>query len=168
MKQLFLITTLIACIACNQTQSGKKDSSVVVPSAEFKKSVDEKNALAEKWYREGNADSLATLFADNVIQMPPNQPPTVGIENFRKGWSQSFQWGKWNFSIKAQEVKMNGDLGVELGKYTLFFEPNSSSPVPAIKDTGNYVVHWQKFNNDWKIVWDAPVSTVPLPEPSSK
>jgi ketosteroid isomerase-like protein len=168
MKQLLFIAAIISVIACNQNKTEAKKISVEEQSAAFKKIVDEKNALAENWYKAGNIDSLVPMFADNVVQLPPNQPATVGIENFRKGWAQSFAWGTWNFSIKASEVKANGDLGVELGKYTLSFEPNETSPIPAIKDTGNYVVHWQKINNDWKIVWDAPVSTVPLPMPSSK
>ena len=157
MKQLLFFVTVLFLISCTET---KKENAVSDRSADFRKAVDEKNALAEKWYRGSNIDSLATLFADNVVQMPPNQPPTIGMDNFKKGWAQSFQWGNWIFSIKAQEAKANGDIGVELGKYTLSFEPNNTSPIPAMKDTGNYVVHWQKINNDWKIVWDAPVSSV--------
>ena len=168
MKQLLIFVAIIPFIACNQTKTESKEGHPQHQSAKFKKIVDEKNALAEKWYMEGAIDSLATLFADNVIQMPPNQPPTAGLDNFRNSWSQSFQWGKWIFSIKAQEAKASDDLGVELGKYTLSFEPNNTSPLPAIKDTGNYLVHWQKINGDWKIVWDAPVSTVRLPGPASK
>ena len=168
MKQLLIFVAIIPFIACNQTKTESKEGHPQHQSAKFKKIVDEKNALAEKWYMEGAIDSLATLFADNVIQMPPNQPPTAGIDNFRNSWSQSFQWGKRIFSIKAQEAKASDDLGVELGKYTLSFEPNNTSPLPAIKDTGNYLVHWQKINGDWKIVWDAPVSTVRLPGPASK
>ena len=160
MKFYLLTATLLFFVACNQSSSENKEPNHEEQSIAFKKTVDEKNTLAEKWYIESNVDSLATLFADNVVQMPPNQPPTIGIENFKKGWAQSFQWGKWIFSIKAQEAKANGDIGVELGKYTLSFEPNSTSPIPAMKDTGNYVVHWQKINNDWKIVWDAPVSSI--------
>lgn len=168
MKQLLFLGAIISVIACNQNKTETKEISVEEQSVALKKIVDEKNSLAEKWYKAGNIDSLVPLFADNVVQLPPNQPATIGIENFRKGWTQSFTWGKWNFSIKVSEVKASGDLGVELGKYTLSFEPNASSPIPAIKDTGNYVVHWQKINNDWKIVWDAPVSTVPLFPPTSK
>lgn len=168
MKQLLFLAAIISIIACNQNKTETKETSVEEQSTALKKIVDEKNSQAEKWYKTENIDSLVSLFADNVVQLPPNQPATVGIENFRKGWAQSFTWGTWNFSIKASEVKANGDLGVELGRYTLSFEPNASSPIPVIKDSGNYVVHWQKINNDWKIVWDAPVSTVPLPIPVSK
>lgn len=159
MKLLPFIAAII-CISCNQQKTETKNIAAEDQSVIFKSIVDEKNSLAEKWYAESNIDSLATLFASNLVQMPPNQPATIGIENFRKGWTQSFTWGKWLFSIKAQEVKASGDLGIELGKYTLLFEPNNTSPIPAIKDTGNYVVHWQKINNNWKIVWDAPVSSV--------
>lgn len=162
MKQSLFIAALISVAACNQNKTTDQTSASNESAESVKQIVDTKNALAEKWYKEKNIDSLATLFADNVVQMPPNQPATFGIENFKKGWAQSFQWGDWIFSIKADEVKASGNLAVELGKYTLAFEPNNSSPIPAVKDTGNYVVHWEKINNDWKTVWDAPVSTVPV------
>jgi ketosteroid isomerase-like protein len=162
MKKFLYIAALFSVIACNQTTTTKQTNASSDDSKAVKQIVDAKNALAEKWYKEKNIDSLSELFADNVVQMPPNQPATVGIDNFKKVWAQSFQWGDWIFSIKAQEVKSSGSLAVELGKYTLDFKPNNSSPIPAIKDTGNYVVHWQKINNQWKIIWDAPVSTVPI------
>jgi ketosteroid isomerase-like protein len=161
MLKILFIAAVILTAACNQTKT-TEHAATNDNSETVKQIVDTKNALVEKWYKEKNIDSLATLFAENVVQMPPNQPATFGIENFKKSWTQSFQWGDWVFSIKADEVKASGNLAVELGKYTLAFEPNSSSPIPAIKDTGNYVVHWQKINNDWKVVWDAPVSTVPV------
>jgi ketosteroid isomerase-like protein len=160
MKQIIFVASVFLTSCANQQI--KEDVPVANQSAVLKKIVDEKNTQVETWYRTGNLDSLCTIFADNVVQMPPNQPPIIGIENFRKSWAQSFQFGKWNFELETQEVKANGDLGVELGKYTLSFEPNPGSPIPPIKDTGNYVVHWEKINNVWKAVWDAPVSTVAM------
>jgi ketosteroid isomerase-like protein len=134
-------------------------------SENVKKIIDEKNAQAEAWYKAGLVDSVATFFADNIIQMPPNQPPIVGIEKFKESWNQSMQFGQWEFSLKAQEVKQSGDVAVELGKYTLEFTPNENSPIPAINDKGNYVVLWEKIDGNWKVVWDAPVSELPLPTP---
>jgi ketosteroid isomerase-like protein len=160
MKKVIFILAVVL-ISCNNQQI-KEEVSASDQSAALKKIVDAKNSQVEEWYRTGNIDSLCTIFADNVVQMPPNQPPIIGIENFRNAWSQSFQWGKWNFSLKTQEVKASGTLGVELGKYTLSFEPSTGSAIPPIKDTGNYVVYWEKINNVWKAVWDAPVSTVAM------
>jgi hypothetical protein len=35
-------------------------------------------------------------------------------------------------------------------------------------DEGNYLVLWEKIDGDWKILWDAPVSTVPMPMPGGE
>ena len=160
MKQVISALALILASCTNQPTH--QEVSISEQSEELKKFVDARNAQAEEWYRNGNVDSLSSIFADNLVQMPPNQPPIIGIENFRKSWAQSFQWGKWNFTLKSQQVKASGNLGIELGKYVLSFEPGAGSPIPPIKDTGNYVTHWEKINNVWKAVWDAPVSTVSL------
>ncbi len=134
-------------------------------SENVKQIIEEKNAQLEAWYKAGMIDSAATHFADNTIQMPPHQPALVGIEQYKESWKQSVQFGQWEFDLQTQEVKQSGDLAVELGKYTLTFTPNEDSPIPAINDKGNYVVLWEKINGDWKIVWDAPVSELPLPTP---
>lgn len=31
-----------------------------------------------------------------------------------------------------------------------------------MNDQGNYIVLWENIDRDWKIVWDAPVSDMPL------
>ncbi|WP_431160164.1 YybH family protein [Flagellimonas beolgyonensis] len=134
-------------------------------SAAVKEIIDAKNAQVVAWYAAGEIDSAATVFAENSIQMPPNQPPLVGIEGYKAGWKQNVQFGKWEFDLKTTEVKASGDLATELGTYTLTFTPNETSPIPAMTDEGNYVVLWEKIDGDWKIVWDAPVSTVPMPMP---
>jgi len=32
-----------------------------------------------------------------------------------------------------------------------------------MEDKGNYMVLWKKMDGDWKVVWDAPVTELPLP-----
>ncbi|UWX54227.1 hypothetical protein NYZ99_14805 [Maribacter litopenaei] len=36
-----------------------------------------------------------------------------------------------------------------------------------MQDMGNYVVLWEKIDDDWKVLWDAPVSSVPMPMPAT-
>lgn len=142
-------------LACN--------SSKETDPSEVKKIIDEKNAKLEQWYSQGMIDSAATVFSDDVIQMPPNAQPIKGLENFKKVWKENSQFGRWQFDLNAEEVKVSGDLAVELGSYTLDFSPAANSPVPAMSDKGNYVVLWEKKNGEWKITWDAPVSENPMP-----
>ena len=101
--------------------------------------------------------------ADSIIQFPPNNKPLIGKDSIKNYWKQLFQFGNIEFSLQTQEVKANGPLAIELGKYNLTFNPDTNSPVPAFMDSGNYLVYWQKINDTWKAIWDAPVSSMPLP-----
>ena len=87
----------------------------------------------------------------------------MGKDSIRNYWNQLFQFGDIDFSLQTQDVKANGPLAIEWGKYDLKFTPNEKSPIPAFADNGNYLVYWHKINNSWKAVWDAPVSSIPLP-----
>jgi len=134
-------------------------------SLKAQEAISANSRKAESWYKNKQADSLVSIMADNVIQFPPNSNPLVGKDSVRNYWKQLFQFGSLDFSILTQEVKANGPLAIERGKYTIKFTPETNSPIPAFADTGNYLAYWQKINEDWKIVWDAPVSSIPLPLP---
>ena len=159
---LIILIAFMTFFSCQETKNYEEPNSSDY-SEQIKKIIDEKNAQIQSWYAAGLIDSVALHFADNCIQMPPNQPALVGIESFKEAWNQNIQFGKWEFELLAQEVKASGDIATELGKYTLSFTPNENSPIPTIVDKGNYVVLWEKINDDWKIVWDAPVSELSIP-----
>ena len=161
---LSFLAILIMFTGCEKTKEPIKEFGPEY-SEQVKEIIDTKNAKIQAWYAKGMIDSAAAHFADNCIQMPPNQPPTKGKDNFIASWNQSIQFGTWQFDLKTQEVKASGDLATELGSYSLTFTPNENSPIPAMTDKGNYVVLWERIDGDWKIVWDAPVSTVPLAIP---
>jgi Ketosteroid isomerase homolog len=94
--------------------------------------------------------------------MPPNQPPLVGREAIRQFWRQATGWGKWEFSLKTQEVDVSGPIAVERGKYSVRFTAGSAAPMPSFSDRGNYLVHWRRQpDGTWRIVGDAPVSEMP-------
>lgn len=167
MKKLnpYFLTILLVTILFSNCQQSKnlEIRSGAEYSEEIKQIIDAKNAKIQEWYSAGLIDSVASYFADDCIQMPPNQPPLIGNKNFKDAWNQNIQIGQWKFDLHTEKVKASGDLATEFGTYTLSFSPNENSPIPAITDKGNYVVLWEKINNDWKILWDAPVSVIPLP-----
>ena len=161
-RVLFALSILLLW-NCQQPNENKEISSNEDPK-EVRKIIDEKNIQLEIWFKEGNIDSAATIFADNVIQMPPHQEPMEGMAQFKKSWKENVGYGDWDFKIKAQEVKVCGEMAVERGEYNLNFTPNDNAPMPAFKDEGNYIVLWENIGGDWKIVWDAPVSKTPMPD----
>lgn len=161
----FRLAFLFSILSCNvksetdtETQQRIKNE-----SQKAQESISNNNRQIEKWYNTKQIDSLIYYMADNVIQLPPNSKPLIGKDSVRNYWGQLFQFGSIDFSLNTQEVKANGPLAIELGKYSLNFIANESSPIPAFADSGNYLVYWHKINDNWKIVWDAPVSIMPLP-----
>lgn len=126
--------------------------------------IEGKNAIAERWYRVGQIDSLATMFAEDVWQMPPNSPPLVGREALRGFWSQAVRWGEWTFDLQVQDVVASGPIAVERGRYTLSFAAGREAPpeMASFEDRGHYVALWRRDpDGEWRIVWDAPVSELP-------
>jgi ketosteroid isomerase-like protein len=155
---------LLLILSCNvKSETDSEAERIKNESMKAQESISNNNRQIEKWYKAKQVDSLISYMADNVIQFPPNSKPSVGKDSIRKYWEQLFQFGSIDFSLRTQEVNANGPLAIELGKYNLKFVPVANSPIPAFVDSGNYLVYWHKINENWKVVWDAPVSTTPLP-----
>lgn len=124
--------------------------------------IKEQNSRFERFYLNGQADSLGLVFDKNVKQYLSHQPPTNNLNELIKNNKLLMSWGQWKFNITTDEVKLSGQLAIERGRYKLSFTPNEDSPIPASLDSGNYIVLWEKIDDDWKIVWDAPVTETPL------
>src|SRR5712691_3916322 len=123
------------------------------------------NADAMRWYAAGDIDSVAAIFAEDAVQMPPNSPPLVGRAAIRQFWRQAVEWGKWEFTLQAVDVSVSGPMAVERGKYALKFSAGPAAPpgMNSFVDHGSYLVHWRhEPDGRWRAVSDAPVSEVPL------
>ena len=126
--------------------------------------IDRNNASAVRWYATGDVDSLVSIFAVDAWQMPPNSPPLVGREAIRGFWREAVKWGKWEFTLQAQDISVSGQMAVERGKYSLKFTAGSGAPAGMVsfQDRGNYLVHWRhESDGQWRAVGDAPVSEMP-------
>jgi ketosteroid isomerase-like protein len=67
-----------------------------VPSqdaSEVRRIIDRHNADAVRWYASGDVDSIASMFAEDAWQMPPNSPPLVGREAIRQFGIQAMKVG---------------------------------------------------------------------------
>ncbi|HEV7839817.1 MAG TPA: DUF4440 domain-containing protein [Gemmatimonadaceae bacterium] len=114
----------------------------------------------------GQIDSVSSMFAQDVWQMPPNMAPLVGRDSVLRFWTNMTKAGKVEFDLKTQDVIAADSIAVERGTFTLRFAAGPGAPMPSFVDRGNYVVVWrQEGDGQWRVVWDAPVSTVPMPTP---
>lgn len=130
-----------------------------------RETIERHNANAARWYANGDIDSVASIFASDAWQMPPNNRPLVGREAIRAFWRQAVQWGKWEFTLETQRVDVSGAMAVERGKYGLKFTAGPGAPpgMGSVEDRGTYLVHWRhEADGQWRVVADAPVSELPL------
>jgi ketosteroid isomerase-like protein len=150
---ILMIAVLCGC-AVSGTQSAESVREV----------IDRNNASAVRWYAAGDVDSLASMFAVDAWQMPPNNPPLVGREAIRGFWREAVKWGKWEFILQSQDVSVSGQMAVERGKYSLKFTAGPGAPpgMASFQDRGNYLVHWRhESDGQGRAVGDAPVSEMP-------
>ena len=140
-------------------------ASVSVMTTPLRAVIDNHNRDIERYYASGATDSLALMFALDAWQMPPNNPPLVGRDAIRGFWQQAMGWGKWKFSLRAEDVQTSGSIAIERGKYKTTFVAGPGAPpgMTSVSDQGSYVVYWRReADGNWRIVWDAPVSEMPL------
>jgi ketosteroid isomerase-like protein len=151
---------LVVALACACRPANRTDS------AEARHAIDSLNARLVAFYSAGQADSAAQIFAQDVWAMPPNSPPIVGRDSLRSYQTKVFAAGKWQFDLKTDEVAVADSLATERGHYTLKVTAGPQAMYPSFEDRGNYLVLWRKDSDGhWRQVWEAKVSTVPLPMP---
>ena len=131
--------------------------------------IDSLNTKLVAWYSAGQADSAAQIFAHDVWALPPNSEPLVGRDSLRSFQKNIFATGKWQFTMKTDDVVTADSLAMERGHYTLKVTAGPQAKYRSFEDHGNYVQLWRRdADGHWRTVWEAKVSTVPLPAPPTR
>ncbi|HJZ13402.1 MAG TPA: SgcJ/EcaC family oxidoreductase [Acidobacteriota bacterium] len=94
-----------------------------------------------------DAAAVGSMYAQDAIAFPPNSDMVKGREAIQAFW-KGFIDAKMTAQLEVVETESDGDIGVEVGKYTIM------DPAGKTVDQGKYVVVWKKGEGGWKLYRD--------------
>jgi uncharacterized protein (TIGR02246 family) len=120
------------------------------------------NAIAQAFHdgvANRDAEALASLYAQDGRFLPPNMEPCEGPSQIRAAMQGLLDMGVRSLDVEPLDVREEGDLTVEYGRYTLGIEPEGAE---SMTDVGNYVVvHEDQHDGSTKILLDIFNSNLP-------
>jgi uncharacterized protein (TIGR02246 family) len=113
-----------------------------------------------------DADAVAALFAEDAIEMPPNEPATQGRAAIRERYAGYFAIEAETTSFEVTPVEIDGmdDLAFDRGTWSWAGIPPGMTE--STTDTGKYLaISRRQADSSW--LWSAVIwnSDLPLPEP---
>lgn len=162
MRALMLSTVLLLSACRPQPESlDRANLRIGLESAAAHTAIDAINIRYQRYMNENLVDSVASLFMESAVMMPPNARAVIGKENIRQWFAENPIPAGASYTFAAVEVTANGPVVVELGDYN--FSMPAAGKVPAVSVNGKYVVHWRNVNGRWlqaATIWneDTPVS----------
>ncbi|MFY9530976.1 MAG: SgcJ/EcaC family oxidoreductase [Candidatus Acidiferrales bacterium] len=115
-----------------------------------------------------NADQSASFYADDGTLLPPGAAVATGKAAIRTAWAGLMSTPGFTlmFTPAKVEVSKGGDLAYDLGDYELTTNDKKGRP-QTVK--AKYVVVWGKqADGSWKVLVDAPTTTVNERQQASK
>lgn len=106
----------------------------------------------------GDVDTLASLAANDVVVMPPNDTTIYGRDEWRAWWDEYYQYFRVTAASESErEVAINGDFAVERWEYMVAVNPVSGGS--RIRDDGRILTIWNRQSDGswkiWRMMWNS-------------
>lgn len=149
MKRQFLVTLLVICAA-----------SIAQAQQSVRKIIDANNKQFIEAFNKGDAAAIANMYTMDARVLPPNSEMVEGRANIQKYWQGAMTAGLKIVSLEAVHVEPQGNIAVEVGRYTLTI-PGAGGTTTT--DKGKYVVVWKREGRSWKLAVDIFNTNMPVP-----
>ncbi len=111
----------------------------------------------------GDAAAMLEVYADDVVEMPPNMPLRSGKAAAEAAASADTNPPPSSFSLTSAETEGVGDLAYDRGSYS-FTMSMEGMPEP-MADTGKYIVLLRKqADGSWLMTTTIWNSDLPIPD----
>jgi uncharacterized protein (TIGR02246 family) len=147
--------------ACDANRSAQTEQSVDV-QAEVQ-AIREASARWTEGGRAGNAEQMASIYAEDAVAYEPGRDPLRGRNAIRDYHAATVQSGiqEIDAQIIDVEVAASGDLAYEMGSYTM-----AVGGAPA--ERGHYLAVYKKIDGRWLIVREFAQSDTAAAQPAAR
>lgn len=157
---LFIVLALILS-ACGPSEADEK--------AKIQGTMDEYSAAV----LEGNLERWISIWQEDAVRMPANQPQAVGVEQIKASVAPGFEMINTDkFNINMEEIQVLGDEAYARGVYSYAMTPKGGGD--RIESSGKFLTLFEKQEDgSWKIAVDsfsenAPPAPPPAPADADK
>ena len=108
-----------------------------------------------KAFNDKAVDQLLTIYAENSVFMPPNQPVIRGKDALKTFYDDLFKGGASNLKLDLAEVSGHGPLAYASGSYEMDLKPASGS---SSRDRGKFLFVLRRMGDTWRYeytVWNS-------------
>ena len=153
------LTCVVFFAGCERIQSSRANGSAE-PAAENE--VREAGRNWDQLFNRGDAASLAALYAEDAISMPPNSPTVSGRKAIQAEFESFFAGNVARHETMVDQVLISGNLTIEVARYRLTYKPRSGGS--EVVETGRHMETRRKIDGQWKIVLEIWNSDTPAPK----
>jgi ketosteroid isomerase-like protein len=157
-------------IACQATETAEQAEARMTAEAEAAAvALDSAYARMMSFVASENADSLASLYAENARLYPQDEPIVEGREAIRAKYVSWFGMGTAEIDSERLGLTVNGPIAIERMKWTMTItaEPGGP-PMEPLTMVGKGVVVWRKIGNQWLIMDDVGNNDAPMVPPAGQ
>lgn len=154
---------LFTCACATAESAEQRTARMATEATAAHAAIDSINVRYEKFMEENLADSVAALFLEDGVMMPPNLPAKRGRAAIREYVASQPVPPGTTFTFKAVNVHANGPIVIEHGTHEFSMPAMDGQPAMSVK--GKYLVHWHLTDGKWlqkATIWndDAPMAPV--------
>lgn len=157
MKIRVLLLTAVVLSACERAES---PATAEAETESARSAIADANARWVRYVNQGQPDSLATLFVDDGVVMPPNAPAATGKDSIAAR-VRPFVIPGGTLSITSENVSVSGSIAVSRGSFT--YTAPAQGVNPAVDARGKYLEHWRKVNGQWLLAENIWNEDTPMP-----
>jgi uncharacterized protein (TIGR02246 family) len=156
----FVLVVLVCVVLASQSPGAQ--SSGAVPEIAKVSDAYVKASLA------ADAKTIAALYTEDAVEMPPNQPMVRGRAAIEQYYTKQFGGSAklQSFTLTKIESKASGDIGYEVGTYRQTITDGQH----PMNDAGKYTVVMKQTGGAWKVAYaiynsDTAPTAMPTPGP---